>query len=65
MKQYYDLLFLGIMKNNKIIIIMAVIEYTILASLGILIKFNTILQIISNKIIIPAKIEGFFILTPP
>lgn len=53
------------MKNNKIIIIMAVIEYTILASLGILIKFNTILQIISNKIIIPAKIEGFFILTPP
>ena len=53
------------MKNNKIIIRMAVIEYMILASLGILIKFNTILQIISSRVIIPAKIEVFFILTPP
>ncbi|EWW26596.1 hypothetical protein V275_02757 [Staphylococcus aureus W65910] len=62
--QYYNLLFLEVIKNNKIIIIMAVIEYTILGSLGILINFNNTLQLISNRTIIAAKIKDFFILTP-
>lgn len=43
---------------------MAVIEYTILGSLGILINFNNTLQLISNRTIIAAKIKDFFILTP-
>jgi len=62
--QCYNLLFLEVIKNNKIIIIMAVIEYTILGSLGILINFNNTLQLISNRTIIAAKIKDFFILTP-